>query len=168
MPNAEPAPLLICYDRSPGARHAIEQAASLFPGRSALILDVWTLPVEIAVLGMGAAALLSEADQRAIAVEAADEGCEIAREAGLEAAPLTASGSVDGTAHAILRVADEHDAGLIVMGSRGLGGVRALFLGSVSQAVVHRARRPVLVVPRPALAAADEHGLSEAASTSAA
>jgi nucleotide-binding universal stress UspA family protein len=83
MPNAEPAPLLICYDRSPGARHAIEQAASLFPGRSALILDVWTLPVEIAVLGMGAAALLSEADQRAIAVEAADEGCEIAREAGL-------------------------------------------------------------------------------------
>ena len=57
MPNAEPAPLLICYDRSLGARHAIEQAASLFPGRSALILDVWTLPLEIAALGMGAAAL---------------------------------------------------------------------------------------------------------------
>jgi hypothetical protein len=33
-------PILICYDDSDGARHAIDVAASLFPGRRAVVLDV--------------------------------------------------------------------------------------------------------------------------------
>jgi nucleotide-binding universal stress UspA family protein len=50
---------------------------------------------------------------------------------------------------AIVEVADELDASLVVCGTRGLGGVRSLVLGSVSSAVLHRARRPVLVAPEP-------------------
>jgi nucleotide-binding universal stress UspA family protein len=42
--------------------------------------------------------------------------------------------------------ADEWDADLIVMGSRGLGAVTGFMLGSVSTAVVHAARCPVLIV----------------------
>ena len=72
---------------------------------------------------------------------------KIAAEAGLVALPLVASGTLDGTFRTILHVADEQDAGVIVMGSRGLGGVRALFLGSVSHGVVQHSHRPVLVVP---------------------
>ncbi|OGK83272.1 MAG: hypothetical protein A2W08_05985 [Candidatus Rokubacteria bacterium RBG_16_73_20] len=52
----------------------------------------------------------------------------------------------------ILRAADEWEADLIVLGARGLGGVRGVLLGSVSSAVAHHARCPVLVVkgrPRP-------------------
>jgi nucleotide-binding universal stress UspA family protein len=46
----------------------------------------------------------------------------------------------------IVQVAEEVGAGLIVMGSRGLGGVRRALLGSVSDSVVRHAHCPVLVV----------------------
>lgn len=46
----------------------------------------------------------------------------------------------------IVQVAEEIGAGLIVMGSRGLGGVRRALIGSVSDSVVRHAHCPVLVV----------------------
>ena len=46
----------------------------------------------------------------------------------------------------IVTLADELGAGLAVMGSRGLGGVRPALMGSVSDSVVRHAHCPVLVV----------------------
>lgn len=46
----------------------------------------------------------------------------------------------------IVRVAQDIEAGLIIMGSRGLGGVRRALIGSVSDSVVRHAHCPVLVV----------------------
>jgi nucleotide-binding universal stress UspA family protein len=46
----------------------------------------------------------------------------------------------------IVRVAEEVGAGLVVLGSRGLGGVRRALVGSVSDSVVRHAHGPVLVV----------------------
>jgi nucleotide-binding universal stress UspA family protein len=46
----------------------------------------------------------------------------------------------------ITAVAEEIGAGLIVVGSRGLGGLRRAMLGSVSDSVVRHAHCPVLVV----------------------
>jgi nucleotide-binding universal stress UspA family protein len=47
----------------------------------------------------------------------------------------------------ILGYADQNGCDLIVLGARGLSAPGRLFLGSVSDAVVHHARVPVLVVP---------------------
>jgi nucleotide-binding universal stress UspA family protein len=46
----------------------------------------------------------------------------------------------------IVALAEELRAGLIVMGTRGLGGVRRALMGSVSDSVVRHAHCPVLVV----------------------
>jgi nucleotide-binding universal stress UspA family protein len=46
----------------------------------------------------------------------------------------------------IVGVAEEIGAGLIVMGSRGLGGIRRALMGSVSDLVTRHAHCPVLVV----------------------
>lgn len=49
-------------------------------------------------------------------------------------------------AQAIIELAAEINADLVVMGSRGVGSVRRILLGSVSENVVHRAGVPVLVL----------------------
>jgi nucleotide-binding universal stress UspA family protein len=53
---------------------------------------------------------------------------------------------VGAAAAEIVDLAQEIGAGLIVMGSRGLGGIRRALMGSVSDSVVRHAHCPVLVV----------------------
>jgi nucleotide-binding universal stress UspA family protein len=53
---------------------------------------------------------------------------------------------VGDVARTIVEVAREHKAATIVVGSRGLSGVRARFEGSTSKAVVKHAPCPVVVV----------------------
>ena len=49
-------------------------------------------------------------------------------------------------AREIVHLAEDIEAGLVVMGSRGRGGIRRALLGSVSDSVVRHAHCPVLVV----------------------
>jgi nucleotide-binding universal stress UspA family protein len=55
--------------------------------------------------------------------------------------------SVGVPAERLADLADEEDAELIVVGSRGRGAFKAAFLGSVSSSLVGVARCPVLIVP---------------------
>ncbi|MDQ3102275.1 MAG: universal stress protein [Actinomycetota bacterium] len=52
-----------------------------------------------------------------------------------------------GPAHAIAEIADEADADLIVVGTRGHSQIAGLLLGSVTTRLLHIAKRPVLAVP---------------------
>jgi nucleotide-binding universal stress UspA family protein len=69
--------------------------------------------------------------------------------------PLTDTGAdvrivVDRDIHpvaALERAARNHDAGLVVVGARGLGGFRGLRLGRVPFQLVHHMGRPVVTVP---------------------
>ncbi len=55
----------------------------------------------------------------------------------------------DRAVECLVRVADEHDALVIVVGHGGRGPLSGALLGSVTYEIVHRAPRPVLVVPEP-------------------
>lgn len=74
----------------------------------------------------------------------ADGAVERLREAGVEAAAWQRR-PLPPIADAVARVADAVDAGLVVVGSRGLGDVAALIRGSVSHELLHATGRSVLV-----------------------
>jgi nucleotide-binding universal stress UspA family protein len=81
------------------------------------------------------------------ALRRARTGAERARRAGFEAEARSVVSAP--TWEGIVDVADELDAAVIVVGSRGLKGARELFEGSISHQVAEQAGRPVLVVPPP-------------------
>jgi nucleotide-binding universal stress UspA family protein len=146
-------PFLIGYDGSRDAAQAIAIAATLFPGARCVVATAWRpLVATLASYPMAAAAPLPndvvdlDRDFRAGAERTAAEGAERAREAGLE--PESLAVETDGPFwRALLEAADERDASAIVVGPRGLTGVKSMLLGSVSHGVLHNARRPVVVVP---------------------
>ncbi len=145
-------PLLLCYDGSEDAKHAIESAGKLFAGRHALVVNVRRpIPALDTVAQLGATAgMVNVVEvQRATAEtngHVADEGVRIAQQAGLDAEPVAVR-STRSVWETIVGVADRHDAATIVMGSRGLTGLRSMVLGSVSSAVVRHAGRPTLIIP---------------------
>jgi nucleotide-binding universal stress UspA family protein len=143
-------PILICYDGSPDAVRAIDTAAALFGPRRAVVVDV--LPWMTAAESMAATSSIVpgtafEAVNEAEARRIAEHGAEIARSAGLQAEPRGQLAS--STWQGIVDVADELDAAVIVIGSRGLTGVKKIFDASLSAQVAEHAGRPVLIVPPP-------------------
>jgi len=146
-------PLLLCYDGSADAAHAIKRAGELFPGRSALVVTVWHDPLT-SLGGIGWSAETPAVDGGELDREAAEnagrvaaEGVRMAEQAGLTAQPLAVQGR-GSVWKAILELADRNDTAAIVMGSRGLTGLRSALIGSVSSAVVGHAARPTLVIRR--------------------
>ncbi|HZC30540.1 MAG TPA: universal stress protein [Gaiellaceae bacterium] len=141
-------PVLICYDGSDEARQAVDEAAALFGPRPAVVLNV--APAMTFAEGVAATSSLVpgrafEDLNKADALRRAEAGAGRARRAGFDAEPRATIAST--TWQGIVDVADELDAGAIVLGSRGLGGLRELTRGSVSHDVATHARRPVLIVP---------------------
>jgi nucleotide-binding universal stress UspA family protein len=49
----------------------------------------------------------------------------------------------------ILRKAEELDADVVILGTHGKGVISHAFLGSVSEQVLHRIRKPVFIIPLP-------------------
>jgi nucleotide-binding universal stress UspA family protein len=88
-------------------------------------------------------------EQMAHARAALERAHELLAQEGVDAEAEILEGSA---ADKVVELARARNAPLIVVGSRGLGAVAGAVLGSVSSAIIHRADRPVLVVPTPATA----------------
>jgi nucleotide-binding universal stress UspA family protein len=153
--------ILICYDRSADAQAAIDRAGQLMPGSEATVLVIWETLLETLTrngslgLGFGMVGPFGDDGTTAAlekaALDTATEGAQRATSAGLVAEPRIANRREE-IAVDILAAAGDVDADVIVLGTRGRGGMKSLMLGSVSSAVLHHADRAVLVIPSPALA----------------
>jgi nucleotide-binding universal stress UspA family protein len=127
-PVVFPTKLLVATDRSREAQLAATTAADLARSTNS----------ELHVVHVGFEQYRDEAE------EELDTEVGMIRETGAQ--DIQAHLNFGMPARRIVDLAEELGAGLIVMGSRGLGGVRRALLGSISDSVVRHAHCPVLVV----------------------
>jgi nucleotide-binding universal stress UspA family protein len=134
--------LLLAVDNSAAAERAIGAArdiASLADG------EVWVVHVrEKEIMGRGGGAFVMEsAPEAQLVVEHASQELD---NAGIKAHYEVRNAIYGQAAREIVAAAHDHDAGVIVMGTRGRSDLAGLVLGSTAHGVIHLSDRPVLVV----------------------
>jgi len=149
-------PVLIAYDGSDDAGHAIACAGRVLAGRRALVVHSFfglshmmlRSSVGVKDLDQPLADAVEEFDA-ADAEEAervAAEGAQLALAAGLQAQPIVVR--QEGKPwQTLIAVAEKHQAAVIVAGARGRSGLAAALLGSVSHGLAVHSPVPLLVVP---------------------
>jgi len=132
--------IIVGYDDSESARDALRLAWELAePDAVVTVVHAFDVPKHVAFV---------EAFERASRAES-ERIADSARDVVLgTAADVRHSTVVGKPADVLADVARERDAALIVVGSRGLGAVRAA-IGSVTHRLLHDAPCPILVVPDP-------------------
>ena len=152
------APVLIGYDGSDTARRAVSRTAELFGSRPALVVTAWdpSLPYHAAAMSPGVQEMPSPIDAEVAQVtedklrdqahRIAHDGAELAKSLGLQAEALAVADERGNVAAAIVELARERAVAAIVVGSRGLSGLRARLEGSTSSAVLKHSSCPVVVV----------------------
>ena len=133
--------ILVPVDGSESSERALDKALELASALKAKLLFLYVANVNQLAVNSCLSAELLEAVTKAgdVVLTHAEERVP----EGLTAERILETGS---PAPLIVDVAEECSADLIVMGSRGLGLVKGVLLGSVSQYIVEQSKCPVLVV----------------------
>ncbi len=132
--------ILLATNGSPSSRKAADVAADIGQKYGAEVVVLHVREQKITKLGAYVV------DQPYEDANFVDEIVRALKDAGVSARSEVQTAPLGGVPHVILEMAKELDAGLIVMGSRGLSDWEGLFLGSVTHRVLHLAQRPVFVV----------------------
>ncbi|MBV8999762.1 MAG: universal stress protein [Solirubrobacterales bacterium] len=136
--------ILVGYDETPGSQRALERAATLAKalGAKLVVTSVTPLMVSIGRSG-GPIDPTDPPEKHAKELEAARQYLE---GQGVQAEYQPAVGE---PADAIVQLADQVDADLIVVGTREPNLIQRLTGQSVSEAVSHHTHRDVLIVHAP-------------------
>jgi nucleotide-binding universal stress UspA family protein len=139
--------VVVGTDGSTTAALAVEHAAHLAAtsGATLHVVHAVRLPSRAAMVApeMAAAAVGADADAERYARQLLEDVAATLRSDGLT---VQTHLSVHGAADALCAVAEEQQADVIVVGNKGMKGVRRV-LGSVPNGVAHRAACAVLIVP---------------------
>lgn len=147
--------ILVCMDGSKHSQKILDEAAKIAGGCNAdevVIIYVYNQPPDYSVLSEKGAYIKPEDMERFRELEnkRREEKKKILAEAikFLETKKIKASSLFEEghPAEIITKVADKGNFDLIIIGNRGLGGLKRLFLGSISNAVVQQAKTSVLTV----------------------
>ena len=148
MPSPQNGLVLIAYDGSELARDAAAEAGrQIGPGREALVLTVWQ-PFDVGFVTPRKLSLDAReaADVKGAAEQVATDGASLADAAGFKARGIATEAAPSWSG--IVKVADAHDASLIVLGHHSRTGLTGVLIGSVAAAVANHSQRTVLIVHR--------------------
>jgi nucleotide-binding universal stress UspA family protein len=136
--------IIVAYDGSDQADHALDYAAKLALNNNAQITLVYAFDPVPAWVGTPDFPIAVSLEPRLAYGEGMLERAETQlREAGVT---QIEKNILEGPPpEAIIQAADVRHADLIVMGTRGMGVLQGLLLGSVSERVIGSAHCPVLV-----------------------
>ena len=145
--------ILVASDASEGGLQAVAAAADLCLKYSATLiaLHVYEMPaIQSEMIGGGMINGIEALDPRMLDdwMNELNETVRKKTEAVLTAAGVRCINrqEIGRPANTIVRIASEEGVDLIVLGSRGLSGIEAFLLGSVSERVAHLAHCSVLIV----------------------
>ncbi len=139
------ATIVVGTDGSKGSEAALSEGFDLANRLGAKVLVMAVAPHSSDLLGSTVYQhKVSEHMDRARA--ALDAARTMAEEVGAEAEFEVFDGNA---ADEIAKIAESRDADLVVVGTRGHGGIAGSLLGSVSADVIRRSKRPVVVVHEP-------------------
>jgi nucleotide-binding universal stress UspA family protein len=133
--------IVLALDGSDESRQALPLATELARQDDARIVIAH---VEQDVVGKGGGPIPATEDEIQAEIR---KQAEALSAGGIETSVEMRNVMLGGPAHAIAEIADGANADLIVVGTRGHSAVAGLFLGSVTQRLLHIARCPVLVAP---------------------
>jgi nucleotide-binding universal stress UspA family protein len=146
-------PVIIGYDGSPASECALQEAGPVLAPDRALVVVVWeaSIPFDLiavpsllpAPIDIRTALDLDEKLYEA-ARRMAEHGAALARKAGFKAEGLAVADDVTAAA-TLIRLAEERDAPVVVLGAHGHKPVTQALLGGTTQDVMRRAPCPVLV-----------------------
>jgi len=132
--------ILLAVDASPGAEQAAELASKLAiaGGDEVVVMHVTEI---LPARGGGP----YELDIDSESIERAKRYAQELQASGVPARADIRHALSGHAARVLVEAAQEHGAGLIVMGSRGMTDLAALVLGSVTHKVLHLSTVPVLI-----------------------
>lgn len=138
--------ILVAYDGSKASKKALDKAKKLAEENPEASLDVLHV-MQFPTLLVGEAMINAPVNMKKEYYDMSDAIIDEAQAALADLAnPHQVVIREGQPAKSVLDYADENGSDLIVIGSRGLGGIREFVLGSVSHNVVQHARIPVLIV----------------------
>ncbi len=150
--------ILYATDLSKNSSYAFYYAIQLarkFDAKITILHAIEPIPVYIEAYAVSVAQRVEEEDREKTIIhiqQLLQEFCrKVETQMGSPCAVLVTNTLVrlSNPVEEILKVADEEKCDAIILGSHGKGFLKQAFLGSVSSAVLHRSKKPVLIIPIP-------------------
>ena len=136
--------ILVPIDFQGGSQRALAMAREMAPklGYDITLLHVFTIPVTVypgfdPIVAPGLPGEIASAARNALEQIAAEQG------------PATTIIRAGNAADEILKVIEERQPALVIMGTHGRSGLSHLFLGSVTEKVIRASKAPILSIRTP-------------------